>query len=118
MLKATAIVAGSLLLGTASFAVAESQQLTQAQMQNQQTQNRSQLEQDYQNRLNAARTPEERARIQAEWDRSRQQGAVPGIGSNSDPAAPSNRSVPGGPGQSEQFNYPNQPNQGDQGKGG
>lgn len=80
MLKATALIASSLLLGTASYAVAADtpQQLAQAQN----TQNRSQVEQDYQNRLRAAKTPEERARIQAEYDRSMQQGAVPNSGSN------------------------------------
>lgn len=80
MLKATALIAGSLLLGTASYAVAAEtpQQLAQAQN----TQNRSQVEQDYQNRLRAAKTPEERARIQAEYDRYMQQGAVPNSGSN------------------------------------
>lgn len=78
MIKATALIAGSLLLGTASYAVAEPpQQLAQAQMQN-----RSQIEQDYQNRLRAAKTPEERARIQSEYDRYMQQGAVPDSGSN------------------------------------
>ncbi len=77
MLKATALIAGSILLGTASYAVAADtpQQLTQAQ-----TQNRSQIEQDFQNRLRAAKTPEERARIQAEYDRYMQQGAVPNSG--------------------------------------
>jgi hypothetical protein len=74
MLKATALIAGSVLLGTASFAVAgQPQQHAQAQ-----TQTQSQIEQDYQNRLRAAKTPEERARIQAEHDRLIQQGAVPG----------------------------------------
>jgi hypothetical protein len=81
MLKATALV-GSLLLGVSGAAIAAdapqqpAQQLAQAQMQN-----RSQIEQDYQNRLRAAKTPEERARIQAEYDRYMQQGAVPDSGS-------------------------------------
>lgn len=73
MLKATALIAGSLLLGVSTAAIADSpQQVAQAQMQN-----RSQLDQDYQARLRAAKTPEERARIQAEYDRRMQQGAVP-----------------------------------------
>lgn len=73
MLKATALIAGSVLLGTASFAVAgQPQQHAQAQTQ-------SQIEQDFQNRLNAAKTPEERAQIQAEHDRLMQQGAVPNV---------------------------------------
>jgi hypothetical protein len=77
MLKATALIAGTLLLGTASYAVAESpQQLAQSQMQN-----RSQIDQEYQDRLRAAKTPEERARIQAEYDRHMQEGAVPNSGS-------------------------------------
>lgn len=77
MRKTLAIIAGSLLFGAASYAVAEpSQQVAQAQIQD-----RDQIERDYQNRLNAARTPEERARIQAERDRMLQQGAVPNSGS-------------------------------------
>jgi hypothetical protein len=73
MLKATAIIAGSLLLGVSTAAIAETpQQLAQAQMQN-----RSQIDQDYQARLRAAKTPEERARIQSEYDQRMQQGAVP-----------------------------------------
>ena len=84
MLKATALIAGSILLGTASYAVAEPpQQLAQAQMQN-----RSQIDQDYQNRLRAAKTPEERARIQAEYDRAMQQGAVPNSGDSNVRTAP------------------------------
>lgn len=105
MLKATALIAGSILLGTASYAVAADtpQQLTQAQ-----TQNRSQIEQDFQNRLRAAKTPEERARIQADYDRSMQQGAVPNSGSDvrtapgtagsgTMPDNPATRNTPGGP---------------------
>lgn len=78
MFKAT-LLAGSLLLGVSGVAIAANtpQQLSQAQMEN-----RSQVEQDYQNRLRAAKTPEERARIQAEYDRYMQQGAVPDSGSN------------------------------------
>lgn len=73
MLKTTALIAGSLLLGMSTAAIADApQQLAQAQMQN-----RSQIDQDYQARLRAAKTPEERARIQAEYDRHMQQGAVP-----------------------------------------
>jgi hypothetical protein len=73
MLKATTLIAGSLLLGMSTAAVAEApQQLAQAQMQN-----RSQIDQDYQDRLRAAKTPEERARIQQEYDLRMQQGAVP-----------------------------------------
>jgi hypothetical protein len=73
MLKATALIAGSLLLGVSTAALADApQQLAQAQMQN-----RSQLDQEYQTRLRAAKTPEERARIQAEYDQRMQQGAVP-----------------------------------------
>lgn len=77
MLKATTL-AGSLLLGISgvAFAADAPQQVAQAQMQN-----RSQIDQDYQNRLRAAKTPEERARIQAEYDRHMQQGAVPNDGS-------------------------------------
>ncbi len=105
MLKATALIAGSLFLGVSSAAIADSpQQLAQAQMQN-----RSQLDQDYQNRLRAAKTPEERARIQAEYDRHMQQGAVPDSGSTvrtapgtagsgtvpSDPSSRKSQTIPG-----------------------
>jgi hypothetical protein len=84
MLKATALIAGSLLLGMSTAAVAAApQQLAQAQMQN-----RSQIDQDYQARLRAAKTPEERARIQQEYDLRMQQGALP---NNSD----SVRTAPG-----------------------
>lgn len=84
MLKATALVAASLVLGVSAAAIADTpQQLAQAQMQN-----RSQIEQDYQARLRAARTPEERARIQAEYDQQMQQSAVPDDGATSLPGAP------------------------------
>lgn len=109
MLKATALIAGSLLLGVPSAAIAADtpQQMAQAQMQN-----RSQLDQDYQARLRAAKTPEERARIQAEYDRHMQQGAVPDssggavrtapgtAGSGTVPSNPSSRSSETIPGQS------------------
>lgn len=72
------MVAVSLLLGMTTPVLADApQQVAQAQQQN-----RSQIEQDYQNRLRAAKTPEERAQIQAEYDRMMQQGAVPNSGSN------------------------------------
>ena len=78
MLRTTALIAGSLMLGTASLAVAEpTQQLAQAQMQNQ-----SQIDQDYQQLMRAAKTPEERARIQRDYERAQQQGAVPDSGTN------------------------------------
>jgi hypothetical protein len=69
------LIAVSLLLGMGSPALAQPpMQYAQAQ------QTPSQMEQDYQNRLRAAKTPEERARIQAEHDRMMQQGAVPDTG--------------------------------------
>lgn len=102
MLKTTPLVIGTLLLGTTPLAVAESMpQLAQAQ-----TQNRSQIDQDYERLMRSARTPEERARIQADYERAKQQSAVPnsegtvrtapgtaGSGSN-----PSTRPNPGNPG--------------------
>lgn len=84
MLKATALIAGSLLLGVSTAAIADApQQSAQAQMQN-----RSQIDQEYQARLRAAKTPEERARIQAEYDRHMQQGAVPDSPGNAGRSAP------------------------------
>ena len=74
MLKATAL-AGAVLIGLSGVAIAADAPQRQAQSQ---TQNRSQMEQTYQQRLRDAKTPEERARIQAEHDRAMQQGAVPG----------------------------------------
>jgi hypothetical protein len=73
MLKTTALIAGSLLLGvSAATLVATPQRLAQAQGQN-----RSPLDQDYENRMRAARTQQERSRIQAEYDQRMQQGALP-----------------------------------------
>lgn len=66
------LIAVSLLLSMSVPVHAQSVQYAQAQ------QSQTQLEQDYQNRLRAAKTPEERARIQAEHDRMMQQGALPG----------------------------------------
>jgi hypothetical protein len=85
MLKTTALIAGSLVLGVSVAAFADTpQRLVQAQVQN-----RSPADQDYQNRMRAAKTAEERSRIQAEYDQRMQQGAVP---DNSDDAV---RSAPG-----------------------
>lgn len=88
MLKNTALnlVAMSLAIGLSAPALADApQQVAQAQQLN-----RTQADQvlsekermDFQTRLNAAKTPEERARVQAEYDRmiesrTQQQGAVP-----------------------------------------
>lgn len=72
------LIAVSLLLSVSAPVHAESSSVQYAQAQ----QSPSQMEQDYQNRLRAAKTPEERARIQAEHDRMMQQGAVPDSGSN------------------------------------
>lgn len=71
------LIAVSLLLSMSSPIHAQ-----QSTVQVAQAQTPSQMEQDYQNRLRAAKTPEERARIQAEHDRMMQQGAVPNSNSN------------------------------------
>lgn len=71
------LIAVSLLLSMSSPALAQPPvQYAQAQ------QTPSQMEKDYQDRLRAAKTPEERARIQAEHDRMMQQGAVPNTDTN------------------------------------
>lgn len=76
MLKGTVLVAGALLMSASSIALADSpQQYAQAQ-----TQNRSQMDADFQKRMNDAKTPQEKARIQAEHDRMMQQGAMPDSG--------------------------------------
>ena len=78
MLRATVLVAGALLIGGSPLALADTpQQLAQAQVQN-----RSQMDAEYQRRLSAAKTPDERARIQAEWDRMKQQSQLPGSGTD------------------------------------
>lgn len=66
-------ITGLILFGLPAAALADvPQYFAQAQQQN-----RSQLDSDYQNRLRSARSSEERARIQAEYDRQMQQGALP-----------------------------------------
>jgi hypothetical protein len=71
------LIAVSLLLSMSSPALAQPPaQYAQAQ------QMPSQTEQDFQNRMRAAKTPEERAGIQAEHDRMMQQGAVPKADTN------------------------------------
>ena len=74
-LQAAQFLAVSLLLGMTAPAVAGTQQIVQAQ------QNRA-LEQRFEQRLRAATTPEERAQIEAERDRARQESAVPAADSN------------------------------------
>lgn len=91
---ASTFIAISLLAGFSSAALAQSShQLVQAQ------QNRSQFDRDYQQRLNAAQSPQERARIEAEYDRMRQEGRVPDPVPHVDPDTgihdPSVRSGPG-----------------------
>lgn len=75
------LIAVSLLLSMSGPVHAQSA-AQYAQAQQRPSQPPSQVEQDFQNRLRAAKTPEERARIQAERDRMMQQGAVPNSGSN------------------------------------
>ncbi len=75
------LIAVSLLLSMSGPVHAQSA-VQYAQAQQRPSQTPSQMEQDFQNRLRAAKTPEERARIQAEHDRMMQQGAVPNSGSN------------------------------------
>lgn len=83
------LIAVSILLGMSSHAIAAPSKTTTvsqppqiAQAQSPPSQSPSQMEQDFQDRLRNAKTPEERARIQAEHDRMMQQGAVPDSGAN------------------------------------
>lgn len=63
--------AAVILMALPSVAVGQmSQQMVQVQQQNW-------TQTDYEQRLRAAKTPEERGRIQAEYDRQMQQGAMP-----------------------------------------
>lgn len=72
MRKVASIIAGSLLFGFPSIVIADvPQQVAQQQ-------NRSLMDSLYRERLQSAQAAEERARIQAEYDRRMQQGAIPG----------------------------------------
>jgi hypothetical protein len=82
------LLAVSILLGMSSHTVAAPSETTVVSQpsqiaQAQSPQSQGQMEQDFQDRLRNAKTPEERARIQAEHDRMMQQGAVPGAAPDS-----------------------------------
>jgi hypothetical protein len=93
MLKAAAIASAGVLLTGVVLAIAEPSPSPAHSTQLAQAQDRTAAE--YQKRLMEAKTPEERARIQAEHERMMQQGAVPDSGgpTRQEPAMPGSRNM-------------------------